>query len=247
MITRSQEVGTIGLAPMSRAGIVLFLAFYAISWTSAAGNGYAAEGRAKFAAKCAQCHRIEGPSPGSFNQLLKRKAPDLHYAGSKFKRSWLVAWLQNPSPIRPSGAMFLHHLAVENGKDQLKPNTIIPHRPRLTPGEARAMADFLMTLRDKRMKSGVVDASVKFSRVRALRLFRKQQPCVACHKIKSGKRIIGGVSGPDLTQAGARLDPDWIYARIENPQYWDPKTWMPRLEMSRKKRTLLTLFILSMK
>jgi hypothetical protein len=60
-------------------------------------------------------------------------------------------------------------------------------------------------------------------------------------------QVMGGVSGPNLADAGNRLNPDWVYARIENPQHWDPKTWMPRVEMSHKKRALLTLFISSMK
>jgi cbb3-type cytochrome oxidase cytochrome c subunit len=77
-------------------------------------------------------------------------------------------------------------------------------------------------------------------------LFTKQLPCVGCHRIKFRKKEFGGISGPDLTNAGERLNPDWIYARIDNPQYWDPKTWMPRIEMSHRKREMLTLFLSSM-
>jgi cbb3-type cytochrome oxidase cytochrome c subunit len=58
---------------------------------------------------------------------------------------------------------------------------------------------------------------------------------------------MGGISGPDLRSAGERLNPEWIYARIENPQYWDPKTWMPRIEMSHRKREMLARFLSAMK
>jgi len=97
------------------------------------------------------------------------------------------------------------------------------------------------------MKTGVVEPAKKLRKLKAYRLFTKQMPCIGCHRIKFGKRIRGGVSGPDLTNAGERLNPDWIYARIANPLYWDPKTWMPRIEMSHRKREMLTLFISSMK
>jgi len=96
------------------------------------------------------------------------------------------------------------------------------------------------------MKTGVIDPERKFSKPKALRLFRKQLPCIGCHTVQWGKRVMGGVSGPNLADAGNRLNPDWVYARIENPQHWDPKTWMPKVEMSHKKRELLTIFISSM-
>lgn len=44
-------------------------------------------------ATCVQCHRIEGkPAPRK-----TKKAPDLIWAGNKYQRGWLLAWLQNPS------------------------------------------------------------------------------------------------------------------------------------------------------
>ena len=38
---------------------------------------------------CVQCHRLEGQPDSRFNL----KAPDLIWAGSKYKRSWLIRWL----------------------------------------------------------------------------------------------------------------------------------------------------------
>ncbi|MFQ5626207.1 MAG: hypothetical protein ACE5FM_06085, partial [Methyloligellaceae bacterium] len=143
--------------------------------------------------------------------------------------------------------MFLNHIVNDDGKDILRRDSIKPCPAKLSPEQATAVTDYLMTLTDSRMKTGVVNAETKFSKSKARRLFTKQQPCVACHIAKIGNKTRGGVSGPDLTQAGRRLNPDWVYARIENPQYWDPKTWMPKVEISHKKRELLTLFILSMK
>jgi cbb3-type cytochrome oxidase cytochrome c subunit len=201
------------------------------------------------AEKCVSCHNVTGPAPSAFEGVLNRKAPDLFYAGSKFNHSWLVEWLQNPTIIRPSGVMFLNHIVTEARKDTIATDTVKRCPVKLGAEEAEAVTGYLMALKDSGMKTGVVDPAKKFRKHKAYRLFRKQMPCIGCHTIKFGKRKKkkGGISGPDLTNAGKRLNPDWVYARIADPQHWDPKTWMPKIPMSHKKRELLTLFILSMK
>ena len=49
------------------------------------------------------CHALVKPTDTSFDRMLTRKGPDLWFAGSKFNAEWLVAWLQDPKPIRPAG------------------------------------------------------------------------------------------------------------------------------------------------
>ena len=214
---------------------------------STTAGAMAFDGKAIVASRCASCHNVTGPAATTFEGVLKRKAPDLFYAGSKFNRPWLIGWLQNPTVIRPSGVMFLNHVVTEGRKDTIATDAVKPCPVKLGPEEAEAVTGYLMTLKDRGMKTGVVDPAKKFRKHKAYRLFRKQMPCIGCHTIRFGKRKKGGVTGPDLTNAGKRLNPDWVYARIENPQHWDPKTWMPRIPMSHKKRELLTLFILSMR
>ena len=205
------------------------------------------DGKTFVAEQCTSCHDVIGPAPTTYEGILSRKAPDLFYAGSKFNRAWLVEWLQSPTAIRRAGVMFLNHIANERGKDRVAEETVKPCPANLSREEAEAAAGHLMTLKDPAMRTGAIDPAKKFRKHKAFRLFTKQLPCNGCHRIKFGKRKMGGVSGPDLTNAGERLNPDWIYARIENPQYWDPKTWMPRIEMSHRKREMLTLFVSSMR
>lgn len=212
-----------------------------------AGPAMALDGKTLFAAKCVSCHNATGPAPTTFQGVLQRKAPDLFYAGSKFKREWLVRWTQNPTPIRPSGVMFLNHVTTEDGKDRINKGTVKLCSSKLSAPEAEAVADYLATLRDSKMRIGIVDHGKKFSTSRALQLFTKQYPCIGCHAVKIRDKETGGVSGPPLTDAGERLNPDWVYARIENPQYWDPKTWMPKIDLSHEKRETLTLFVISPK
>jgi cbb3-type cytochrome oxidase cytochrome c subunit len=230
---------------------LIFLLIAAISPTSMFAArpalAEALDGKAIIAQECVVCHDLAGPAPDTFEAVLDRKAPDLFYAGSKFNRSWLIKWLQAPTIIRRAGVMFLNHIADDGGRDKVLEDTVKPCAAALSPEEAEAAANFLMTLKNPDMRIGVTDPAKKFRKQKAFRLFTKQLPCIGCHRIKFGKRTMGGISGPDLTNAGERLNADWIYARIENPQYWDPRTWMPRVEMSHRKREMLTLFISSMK
>lgn len=212
-----------------------------------AGETIALDGKTIAAEKCVSCHNVSGPAPTTFQGVLQRKAPDLFYAGSKFNREWLVRWTQSPTVIRRSGVMFLNHVVTEGGKDRIKEGQVKACPSKLNPEEAAAVTDYLMTLKDPKMRAGVVNREKKFSTSQALRLFTKQYPCIACHTVKIGDKETGGISGPPLTGSGERLNPDWVYARIENPQYWDPKTWMPKIELSHEKRETMTLFLVSPK
>ncbi len=211
--------------------------------TYGANQALAADGAAIVAEKCVSCHNVTGPAPATFKAMLELKAPDLFYAGSKFKKEWLVEWLQHPMQIRPSGVMFLNNIVVEGQRNRINADSVKPCPTALAAEEAAAVADYLMTLTDSTMKVGVIGPEEKFRRSKATTLFTKRYPCIGCHMVKIGPREEGGVSGPDLRQAGRRLSPDWIYAQIEDPQHWNPMTWMPTSPMSDKDRILLTLLI----
>jgi mono/diheme cytochrome c family protein len=70
--------------------------------------------------------------------------------------------------------------------------------------------------------------------------FVKLRGCGACHQSKPG---VGGFSGPELYTAGARLQPDFIYAYIKDPQKIDPHIWMPTLALSEPDLQRLTSYI----
>ena len=223
------------------------LAVAGLVFLAPASPAAALDGAALAAENCAGCHDFSGPAPATFQGVLERRAPDLFYAGSKFNRPWLVEWLQAPTLIRRAGVMFLNNIVNEDGRDRIREASVMPCPAKLGAGEAEAVADYLMTLEDPAMADGVVDPERVLKARKALLMFTKQLPCIGCHRIRFRKKEMGGISGPDLANAGARLNPDWIYARIENPQYWDPKTWMPRIEMSHRKREMLALFLAAMK
>jgi cytochrome c2 len=60
-------------------------------------------------------------------------------------------------------------------------------------------------------------------------MFDKFKGCIACHQ--SGKDY-GGFSGPELYTAADRLNPQFMYSYMQSPQAWDPKIWMPDMNLA---------------
>ncbi|MDK1024027.1 MAG: c-type cytochrome [Gammaproteobacteria bacterium] len=195
---------------------------------------------------CSNCHDLNGPPAATIAEVLKRKAPDLFYAGSKFQEQWLVDYLQHPIQLRPAGTVYLNHIKT-NTKGQDEVSEVPGCESRLTQEEAVAVAQHLMTLKDANMETGVVTLG-KFSKARARKVFSKDEGCNGCHRIQLRARVItGGVSCPDLFNAGDRLNPDWVFSVIKDPQYWDPKAWMPVRNLDDATVLLLTQFLMSQK
>lgn len=176
-------------------------------------TGFAA-GDAVFKGKnCNSCHYTTGPAQEkSIADQLAKKGPELWYAGSKFQKDWLVAWLQDPKPIR---ALKYNSLTEKNAGDH----------PKLSAGEAGEVAGFLMGLTSDVVKAGVIKA--KYS-PKAKLVFTKKMPCSGCHKYPDKRgNISGGLSGPTLVGASTRLNPDWIYAYLANTKTFKPFRDMP--------------------
>jgi len=218
----------------------LFIFTVLISIFLLAPYSYAASGK-KIVSKCASCHKLKGPAVKTIKAIKARKAPDLFYAGSKFKKDWLVSFIQNPTTIRPAGTVYVNHIKLEGDTDVVTGVTKCPSK--LSAGDAASAADYLMTLKDAKMKTGTAKLG-KFSKARARMLMTKQQACTACHEL--GKRG-GGISCPTFKGAGSRLNPDWIYSFVKNPQYWDPKIWMASGEMDDASLQLIVNYLSTFK
>ena len=207
--------------------------------------GHAATGAELLKSQCVSCHAVSKPAASSVDRVLGRKGPDLHFAGAKFKREWLVAWLQKPVAIRSGGAMFLHAVQPGSGGalDSIDPAKV-PAHPALSATDAAAAADALMALGGE----GLVEAggfkNEPLNASMASLLFNKLRGCASCHSAKPG---VGGVSGPDLSAAGERLQPDFIAAYLRDPQKFDPHVWMPRLYLNEGDIQKLTGYLSSLK
>ena len=195
---------------------------FALSLISSAVIGFgasesfadAAAGKKAFSAKkCGGCHYTAGPArEKTIADQLKKKGPELWYAGSKFQKEWLGAWLQDPQPIRP---LAYNSLKAKNaGK-----------HPKLSAGDAASVTDFLMSLTSKEVQAGAI--TVKKKNLKGKMVFTKKMPCSGCHQYLARKKLKGGLSGPSLVGAGKRLNPDWVYADMKNPKLFKPVKMMP--------------------
>lgn len=184
---------------------------------------------------CNGCHYTDGPAKEkSIADQLAKKGPELWYAGSKFQKDWLVAWLQDPQPIRP---MKYNSLTEKNAGDH----------PKLSAGDSASVAGYLMGLTSADVEAGLITPKYK---PKAKLIFKKKMPCMGCHKYSDKKgRIGGGLSGPSLVGASKRLNPDWIFAYLAKTKTFKPVRDMPDFSayLSEPQMKLLAAYVANFK
>jgi mono/diheme cytochrome c family protein len=180
---------------------------------------------------CGSCHALErlAYEGSGVEARAQRNGPPLFYAGAKFRKEWLVSWLQSPRRIRPAGDYPPRHVETVGGEDQVREDSLRAHQP-LDARQAEEVADYLMTL------NGVDESTVRAEYEpgsTAWRLaqmnFAKFNNCIACHR---DEPAYGGVSGPELYTAWERLQPGFIASYIVDPVAWDPYTSMPAQDLN---------------
>ncbi len=196
--------------------LIVFCIALGVSIGITATTGFAGpkEGKAIFEKQnCGKCHQTQGPAKEkTFEDQMKKKGPELWYAGDKFRKEWLEEWLANPTIIR--------HLKYNSITEKSKGG-----HPSLSNAQAKDVAAYLLTLKSGAVKEGVVKEK---SSPRAKLNFKKKYGCIGCHTIKKGKKKkIGGVTGPDLSEAGKRLKGDWVYMYLKKPKLFKPIKRMP--------------------
>ncbi len=167
---------------------------------------------------CFSCHVIDGRGGDM--------APDLSWEGSSVQRKWLVDFLKNPNTLRPA---------------------LIRRMPRfnVTAAEAETLADYIMAVyqtpafdRDEfdSAKSGPDEVE------RGRQLFYSKYACQSCHIVdqKNDK----GYIGPTLTQVGRRLNAQWVFQWLKNPQALRPGTVEPNRNMSDEDARALTSYLM---
>jgi mono/diheme cytochrome c family protein len=170
---------------------------------------------------CFSCHKINGRGGDM--------APDLTWEGSAVQRKWLESFLKNPNTLRPA---------------------LIRRMPRLnlTDQEIRILADYMMTVyQDPAFESpGLPLQSFTPEMVeRGRQLFYSKYACQSCH-IADYKKDKGYI-GPALAQVGERLNADWIYHWLKDPQSLRPGTIEPNQHLSDDEARALTAFLVSLK
>lgn len=182
-------------------------------WAATPSQADPGAGKAFFDSNgCTDCHYTDGPAKEkSIDDQLAKKGPELWYAGSKFQRPWLEAWLQVPDPIRP---MKYNSLTEKNPVDH----------PAIGAEDAANAADFLMTLTVDSVEAGAVKPK---NNPKGRQIFTNRMPCSGCHQYEARRGVTGGLTGPTLVGAGSRLNPDWILAYLADPIQFKPVRAMP--------------------
>lgn len=167
---------------------------------------------------CVGCHRIAGFPEG------RRVGPSLRFEGSRVNREWLQAFLKRPGLINPEYAIM--------GSDARMPDF------RLSDAEAEALTDYVMRrLKDPDLKPiGGQDLDLTLA-AQGERLF-SEKFCDNCHRIGSRP---GGI-GPELTEAGRRLNPAWVYRFVLNPSHY-LDTRMPNLKLTGAEARAVTAYL----
>lgn len=157
---------------------------------------------------CMQCHRLEGKPDSRFNL----KAPDLIWAGSKYRRPWLIGWLTGKeAPLYAKG----YRWDLNDGPT---------NHPVITESEANAIADYFAEHnKDPRVKVGAFDLS-KVTKFEAEfgGAAVKAHACRGCHTVDESGKIIGGQQSAALQASGQRYDQDWLFRFGLNPQDFVP-------------------------
>ncbi len=179
---------------------------------------------------CTGCHRIEGrPMPRDTKQ-----APDLIWAGNKYQLPWLEAWLQKPQQrLYPLGYDY-------NGtrKGHLS----------LSAHEAKAVTQFLETLIDPRVQTGVMKPGTPQEIEKGKKLYQ-EHACSNCHwtPAKNRRRPIGGNSSTSFVNMGSRLKADWVYRFNLNPNDFVPDSgaYIPKPSLPEEDIYAITAYMMT--
>jgi mono/diheme cytochrome c family protein len=135
---------------------------------------------------------------------------------------WMLSWLRAPEKMRP--------------------RTIMPAF-QLSDDDIRDITAFVLSLESEK-NYPQVDLSTASSK-EGEGLFT-DLGCKACH---SPSREEGSLSRriPNLSEAGTKLNPEWIFEYLNDPRGHNPETRMPELTITEADRKNLTAYLMTLK
>ncbi len=172
---------------------------------------------------CVNCHTVrEGDGT-----VLKASddPPSLQHIADKTSREWVYAWLKDPQAYSSTATMPNFGLSDE---------------------EARDISAFLMAQSTPLAGDTAAVVHAKESDPAAGTSLYGESFCASCHAMQNAAgNLVGGDVGPELTNAGTKVKPEWLAAWIRNPGVYDPDTKMPHYRFSDQQIATLADFLAS--
>jgi mono/diheme cytochrome c family protein len=173
---------------------------------------------------CFGCHEIKG-----FNDLAKI-GPEITQVGAKTAPDWIFRWVRNPKDYNPHTRM---------------PNF------RLSDDEAEAITAYLENLEKENPYPIQKGISAGGNAEHGKQLVNTVG-CKGCHVVGEDTRMreARGFSfdiAPELSRAGSKLNPDWIFQWIKNPRNYRPHTMMPNLRLTDQEAKDIVAYISTLK
>jgi mono/diheme cytochrome c family protein len=171
---------------------------------------------------CLGCHKL------SDYKRPERIGPSLSFIGRKVQRSWLFNWLKNPKAYLSQTKM---------------------PRYRLNEEDISCIADYLLSFDSgsRRKLSPVQKLDTGGLSHRMLIMngerFVNDLGCLGCHKI--GDK--GVAFGPDFSNIGNKVRPEWLSLFLNNPKAHDSETIIPDFQIPQTEIPGIVAYLMSLK
>ncbi|MGH9523311.1 MAG: c-type cytochrome [Terriglobales bacterium] len=180
-------------------------------------------GRALLAREgCVRCHTVRQPD-GTVMQGAD-DPPSLQHIMQKTTREWIYAWIKNPQAYSSTATM---------------PNF------NLSDDDARDVSAFLESQSTPiALPAGEKTVAQKAADPTAGASLYGESFCASCHAVQNAAgRMVGGDVGPELTNVGTKVKPEWLEAWLRNPGDYDPDTKMPHYRFTGEQIQTLAGFL----
>ncbi|MDH5761795.1 MAG: c-type cytochrome [Nitrospinota bacterium] len=149
-------------------------------------------------------------------QKERKVGPSLLRIASKVDSSWLVRWVKKPRNYLPKTRMPNFSLSDE---------------------DTLAISAYIWNVSEKGYQPA--EKYQGGDPAKGKKLF-ETVGCQACHKVNGN----GELFGPDLTNIGQKVNPDWLVSWIKNPDEYNPKSIMPNLRLTLEQATDIAAYLL---
>lgn len=171
---------------------------------------------------CVRCHTVR-QGDGTVMRG-KDNPPSLEHIADKTTREWIFAWIKDPQAYAVSATM---------------PNF------GFSDDDARDITAFLVSQSTPlNTDTAPVPVAANAADPAAGASVYGESFCASCHAVQTpAGDLVGGNTGPELTNVGSKVKPQWLAAWLRNPAAYDPDTLMPHYRFSDAQVALLTSFL----